>query len=59
MEYKGDFLVRTPPEMLLWKGRQLWPFRVHCHFESRISLEEKSKLQANVTETRLSNLDMS
>lgn len=59
MEYRGDFLVRTPPEMVLWEGRQLGPFSLHCCFESRISLGEKSKLQATVTENRLSNFDPS
>lgn len=59
MEYKGDFLLRRTPEMLPLKVRQLWPFSLHCSFESRISLGENSKLQANVMETRLPNFDMS
>lgn len=60
MEYEGDFFfLRRTPEMLLLKVRQLWFFSLHCSFESRISLGENSKLQANVTETRLSNFGMS
>lgn len=51
MKYGGNFLVRTPPEMVLWEVRQLWLFCLHCCFESMISVEEKSKLQANITET--------
>lgn len=59
VEYPGDFLVRTPPEMVLWKVRQLWLSCLHCWFESSISLGEKSRLQANVMENRLSNFDTS
>lgn len=59
VEYSRDFFVRAPPEMVLWEVRQLWPFHLHCCFESRISLGEKSKLQATVTENRLSDFDTS
>lgn len=44
MEYEEDFLLRETSKMLPLKLRQLWPFHLHCSFESRIILGESSEL---------------